>query len=404
MLLTETIRVALNALRVNKVRSLLTMLGIVIGVGSVITMVALGTGAQRKVQDQIARLGTTIIQINPQSTRVAGVSTGTPVKFTTKDVAMIRERATSVVGVNYQQDKRIQVVWRTQNANVQVTGTNSNFLEVRNFKLALGRMFNDDDDLARRRVAVIGAAVLPMLGSLDGSDMLGERIRIGGEAFIVIGVLANRGVVGVGDADDQILIPFQTSRYRIFGNDQIQDIWARAVTEDSLVDAMAQIQVALRRSQKLRAGRPDNFTMRTQSDFLVALNESAQVFTLLLAGVAAVSLLVGGIGIMNIMLVSVTERTREIGVRKALGATRFNILAQFLTEAVVLCLLGGSIGISAGLGASSVLHRWMAWDTAVDGASIALAFGIASGIGLLFGVWPARRASGLAPVEALRHE
>jgi putative ABC transport system permease protein len=404
MLLTETIRVALSALRANKMRSLLTMLGIVIGIGSVITMVSLGNGAAMAVRDRIAKLGTTVIQINPQRVQQAGAGSGNMVRLTTKDVAMIRERSPNVLGVNYQQDRPMQVAWKTRNANVQVTGTNENFLEVRGFKLALGRMLSEADDRGRRKVAVVGAAVLPLLGSATGADLIGERIRIAGRAFTVIGVLENRGVTGVGDADEQILIPFETGRYELFGTDRIQDIWARAASEDSLMRAMFEIQSALRRSQRLRAGSPNNFTMRNQSDFLVALEETTQVFTLLLAGIAAVSLLVGGIGIMNIMLVSVTERTREIGVRKALGATRWNILLQFLTEALVLCLVGGAIGITAGLVTSVVSQRTMGWNTAVDPRSIAVAFGFATATGLIFGVWPARRAATLNPVEALRHE
>jgi putative ABC transport system permease protein len=404
MLLTETIQVALSALRVHKLRSLLTMLGIVIGVGSVITMVALGNGAERAVRERIAKLGTTVIQINPQRVQQGGVGSGNMVRLTTKDVGMIRERSPNIVGVNYQQDRPMQVVWKARNANVQVTGTNSNFLEVRGFRLALGRMFSEADDHARRKVAVIGASVLPLLGADDGAGLIDERIRIAGRSFTVIGVLASRGVSGVGDADEQILIPFETGRFEIFGTDRIQDIWARAISEDSLLRAMFEIQSALRRSQKLPPGSPNNFTMRNQSDFLVALEETTQVFTLLLAGIAAVSLLVGGIGIMNIMLVSVTERTREIGVRKALGATRGNILFQFLTEAVVLCLTGGAIGIGAGVIAADVGQSSLGWNTAVEPQSIALAFGFASAIGLIFGVWPARRAAGLDPVEALRYE
>jgi putative ABC transport system permease protein len=404
MLFAEIIAVALAALKANKMRSLLTMLGIVIGVGSVITMVALGNGAERSVRDRIARLGTTVIQVDPQRVQQAGIGTATAAKLTTKDVDMIVERSPNLVGVNYTQDRTLHVVWRARNASVQVTGSNANFLEVRGFKLAYGRMFSELENHQRRRVAVIGAGVLPYLTGDDGAGLIGEQMRISGRAFTIVGVLQNRGVSGVGDADEQIVIPYETGRFEVFGQNRIDDIWARAVSEDSLLRAMAEIQSALRRSQKLRPGSPDNFRMRNQADFLVALSETTAVFTLLLAGIAAVSLLVGGIGIMNIMLVSVTERTREIGVRKALGATRWNILTQFLAEAVVLCLLGGAIGIAAGIGVSELSQRTMGWNTAVDPRSIAVAFGFASATGLLFGVWPARRAARLDPVEALRYE
>jgi putative ABC transport system permease protein len=265
-------------------------------------------------------------------------------------------------------------------------------------------MFRANEDHAHRRLAVVGAGVLPSLGITDGRELLGDRVRINGRQFTVIGVLASRGVAGVGDADDQILIPFETGRFEIFGTDRIQDIWARAASEDSLVPAMIEIQSALRRSQKLRPGRLDNFIMRNQSDFLVALNESTEVFTLLLASIAGVSLVVGGIGIMNIMLVSVTERTREIGVRKALGATRRNILLQFLAEAVVLCLLGGVIGIAMGTIASAMSSMTMGWNTSVNPAAVLLAVAFATGTGLIFGVWPAWRAARLNPIDALRYE
>jgi putative ABC transport system permease protein len=254
--------------------------------------------------------------------------------------------------VNQQQDRSLQVVWRNKNTNVQITGTGSNFLDVRGFKLAEGRMFTDAEDRARARVAVLGAGVLPLLDVTNPAAILDEHIRIGGRQFTVIGVLQDRGVSGVGDADQQVLIPFSTGRFGTFGTDRLNDIWVRAADEQSLDAAMLEVQQILRRSHRLRQGQADDFSVRNQSDFLVALGETTQTFTTLLAGIAAVSLLVGGIGIMNIMLVSVTERTREIGIRKALGATRTNILLQFLVEAVVLCLAGGAIGVGVGVGTS----------------------------------------------------
>jgi len=404
VLLDETFRVALASLRANKLRSLLTMLGIVIGVAAVIAMVALGNGAENAVKDRIARLGTTVLQINPQRVQQGGIGTSTIAKLSMQDVQSILERCPNVVAVNQQQDRPLQVVWKNRNTNVRVTGTAPNFLGVRGFAMADGRMFTTAEDIGRQRVAVIGADVLPQLGVASGEALLGESIRIAGRQFTVIGVLARKGTTGFGDADEQILIPFQTGRFQIFGNDRINDICALISSTDSLPAAMGEIQSAIRRSHRLRQDQPNDFSIRNQADFLNVLSETTATFTALLAGIAAVSLLVGGIGIMNIMLVSVTERTREIGIRKALGATRSNILLQFLVEAVVLCLAGGAIGVAVGVGASAVLRQSFGWEASMDSSAILIAFAFAAGVGILFGVWPARRAAVLDPITALRYE
>jgi putative ABC transport system permease protein len=266
-------------------------------------------------------------------------------------------------------------------------------------------MFSPAEDFTKQRVAVLGPTVLTNLGIENPDAIIGEPIRIKGIQFTVVGVTASKGQgAGFENPDEQVLIPIQTGRYRIFGNDRLNQIGVLAPNEDAIPLTMADIQKILRREHKLRANRPDNFQIRNQSDFLTNLAETTQVFTLLLAGIAAVSLLVGGIGIMNIMLVSVTERTREIGVRKALGATRWNILFQFLIEAVVLCLLGGLVGVAMGAGAAEFLNRTFSWNTEIAPESIGLAFGFSALVGLIFGVWPARRAAKLDPILALRYE
>ena len=404
MLLGEILRVALASLRANKLRSFLTMLGIVIGVGSVIAMVALGNGASASVKERIAQLGTTVLQINPQRVNQGGVNTTGIAKLTTRDVDTIMARSPNVVGVNWQLDRRLQVVWRNKNATIQVTGTAPNFLTVRGFRLAAGEMFRQSDDASRRKLAVLGADVPGLLDVAEPSTLIGERIRIGGRQFTVIGVMAQKGTNAFGDADEQILIPFQTGRFEIFGTDRISDMWALVGAEDSMAVAMSEIQGSLRRSHRLRPGQANDFIIRNQADFLSILSETTQTFTLLLAGIAAVSLAVGGIGIMNIMLVSVTERTREIGIRKALGATRMNILLQFLIEAVVLCLLGGALGVAVGASASTILRLSFGWKTEIDTTAIGVAFAFSAAVGVLFGVWPARRAAVLDPVDALRYE
>ena len=405
MLLTETIAVALGALRANKMRSLLTMLGIVIGIGAVIAMVSLGNGAQASIKERIARLGTTVLWVTPNRVFTGGINQGgSSAKLTIKDVAAILERSPHVVDANYQQDRNLQVVWGRQNTNVQVTGTITNFLSVRNFKIAEGRMFTAQEEAGRKRLAVLGATVLQNLNISSPSQVIGEKIRIASREFTVIGVLEEKGATGFGDGDNQILVPFAVGRFELFGTDRLNDIWALTSGEADIDLAMGEIQTTLRRMHKIPPTRPDDFRLQNQADFLVALNETTQTFGLLLAGIAAVSLVVGGIGIMNIMLVSVTERTREIGVRKALGATRVNIMLQFLIEAVVLCLLGGAVGIAAGIVGSSQLASSMGWKAVIDAQSVLVAFGFASATGLLFGVWPARRAAGLDPIAALRYE
>jgi putative ABC transport system permease protein len=405
MRLTETLAQALAALYANKLRSSLTILGIVIGIASVIAVVALGTGARSAVEARLERLGTTLIQVNPQRVRTLGVHSASIAKLTQEDAEVIRQRAPHVIAVQLQQDRNLPVTYLNRSTRVRIVGTSPNFLSVRNYRLAAGRMWTAVDETRRRRVAVLGASVLAELGAAVPEQMLGQRIRIAGAQFEVIGVLAAKGRSSPwGDPDAQVLIPFGTGRFLVFGTDRLNDIWALASSEDDVGRAMAEITLALRRAHRLTAGRPDDFRVRHQAAFLEMMSESTRVLSLLLAGIAAVSLLVGGIGIMNIMLVSVTERTHEVGIRMALGATRRSIMLQFLVEAVVLCLLGGLVGILVGVGGSVLLREVFGWTTEVAPLSIALAFAFATSLGVVFGVWPARRAARLDPVVSLRFE
>ncbi len=407
MILGETMGVALDALRANKLRSLLTMLGIVIGVAAVIAMVALGRGAQQSVNDRIASLGTTLLTVMPGQARGPGMiaSASDRAALTLDDANALEERAEHIRAVQPEMSRQLQVQFESKNTNTTVVGSTANYLEVRKFNLAFGRMFTSSENTARRRVAVLGAQVLEDLGVASASALLDSEIRIGGIRFLVVGVLASKGQGGgFMNPDDQVLIPIQTARYRLIGSDRLRSISVVSPSEDEIPVTMAEIEKILRREHRRTGTQENDFSIRNQADFLSTLGETTKVFTYLLAGIAAVSLLVGGIGIMNIMLVSVTERTREIGVRKALGATKGNILLQFLIEAMVLCLMGGAIGIGVGTGTAALLRLAFSWHTSVGPSSVLVAFVFSAAVGIVFGVWPARRAAALDPIEALRYE
>jgi len=407
MQIGETVSVALEALRANKLRSFLTMLGIVIGVGAVIAMVALGRGAQESVKDRIASLGTTLLTVMPSQARGFGgvASSSDRAPLTMDDAKAIEDRSTYVAAVQPEMSRSLQVQYENKNTNTSIVGTTANYLEVRKFTIASGRMFTEAEDAGKRRVAVLGPQPLMDLGIVSPDALIGGAVRINGVQFEVVGVLTPKGQGGgFSNPDDQVLVPIQTARFRLIGADRLRSINVLAPTEDDIPVTMADVRKILRREHRLRAGRDDDFVIRNQADFLTTLGETTKVFTYLLAGIAAVSLLVGGIGIMNIMLVSVTERTREIGIRKALGATQSTILLQFLIEAIVLCLLGGMVGIAFGAGSAILARTVFHWNTSVGVSSIAIAFVFAAAVGILFGVWPARRAASLDAIESLRYE
>jgi putative ABC transport system permease protein len=320
------------------------------------------------------------------------------------DADAIELRSTTAVGIQPEMARQLQVQFENQNTNTTVSGVTANYPEVRNYTIQYGRMFTTADDAAKRRVAVLGPQVVSDLQVANPATLIGENVRISGIQFQVVGILTAKGTGGFNNPDDQVLVPIQTGRYRLLGGDRLRSISVLAPSEDDIPVTMAEVDRIVRRQHRLRPEQEDDFAIRNQADFLATLGETTQVFTYLLAGIAAVSLLVGGIGIMNIMLVSVTERTREIGVRKALGATQGNILLQFLIEAIVLCLFGGLVGVLMGSGSAVLLRRLFGWNTAVGMSSVIIAFVFAGGVGVLFGVWPARRAASLNPIDALRYE
>jgi putative ABC transport system permease protein len=403
VLLGEIIQVALSAIRANKLRSLLTMLGIIIGVGAVITMVALGSGAQKSVQDRIQALGPTLLSIFPGQNFRGGVAISGAVSLTYDDDTALANNIHYVTDVVPELTRNMQVQYGAQNINVSVVGSTPNYVPVHNYTVTAGRMFTPGDESSRQRYAVLGSQIPTDLNA-NGVAMIGQQVLIRGIPFEIIGLLSEKGSQGFQNPDEQILIPYQTARYRVVGTDRLRQITVKVADLNSMTLAMIEIERVLRRAHKIRPGADNDFQIRNQTDVLSTFQQTTETFKYLLAGIAAVSLLVGGIGIMNIMLVSVTERTREIGVRKALGATRGNILFQFLVEALVLCLAGGVTGILLGSFGALALSALMHWNTLISPYAIMLAFFFSALVGLFFGIWPAKRAASLDPIQALRYE
>ena len=404
MLLGETFAVALQSIRSNALRAILTMLGIIIGVGAVITMVALGSGAQKAVQDRIAALGANVFTVFAGQGRSGAIMITDRTVLSTDDYAALVRDATLLKAVVPEAQQTQQVVYGNQNRSLNIIGTTANYTDVHNYTLPYGRMFTAGDDGARQRYAVLGSAVPELLGG-NPAAMIHQTIFVRGIPFEIIGVLSAKGASsGFQNPDEQVLIPIQTAQYRVFGTKRLRSMSIQVQDGVPIEQGMVDLERVLRREHHIRPGGENDFTIRNQQDVLQTQQQATQVFTTLLASIAAVSLVVGGIGIMNIMLVSVTERTREIGVRKALGATRGNILLQFLIEALTLCILGGAAGILLGIGTTVVLARVMQWNTLISPVAVVVAFGFSALVGLFFGIWPARRAARLDPIDALRYE
>lgn len=404
MLLFEIVMVAMAAVRANVLRSVLTTLGIVIGIAAVITMVALGEGAQQRVEQQINRMGTSILTVRPGQQMWGGVSRG-DAELSVDDAIALRDNSNGLLQVSPEQQSRMQISYKRWNSNTQIMGVWPEYFDMYDHTLLHGRFFDQGEIQGRRRVAVLGFNMPETLGETPPELLIGETIQIRGIMFEVIGIMDEKGDAAWVRPDDQVFIPQSTAQYRVMGGrDRLNSIYAATATPDELDMAFAEIDRIVRREHRIKAGEDADFNIRNSADLLETFNETNQTFALLLAGIAAISLLVGGIGIMNIMLVSVTERTREIGVRKALGATRRAIMTQFLVEALFLCVLGGLIGVAAGYGAAEIMTRVASWDTAVAPEAVAAAIGFSAAVGLFFGLWPARRAAALDPIDALRYE
>jgi len=397
----EILRVALTSIRGNLFRAALTMLGVIIGVAAVITMLALGTGAQRAVEQQLEALGANVITVTTWMRFAQGIAREQA--LTTDDAVALRSDARNVSAVAPEQNSRQQVKLGNRNLNLSVIGTTQDHAVVNGFELEAGRLLTAIDDSSRRRVAVLGGEVPEQLGT-TAEALVGRSILIKSLPFEVVGVYRRKGAIGFGNPDDDIYVPVSTSEYRVVGNDRVQNIAVQVAPGVEPVQAMVEIERVIRREHGLAPGTDNDFTVVDRKQFLATQQQTTEILSFLLAGIAGVSLVVGGIGIMNIMLVTVTERTREIGIRKALGATRLNILTQFLTESVVLCVLGGLLGMALGSGVARALARFAGWQTYVTLDALLLAFAFSAGVGLVFGLWPARRAARLDPIAALRYE
>jgi putative ABC transport system permease protein len=402
MLISETLRIALLSIRSNLFRAALTMLGIIIGVGAVITMVALGTGAQRAIDDQMAALGGDILSVESSSWFSRGVARNRQT-LTTDDSAAMSIGTEHFEAIVPEISSRFQVKYGNMNLNLSTIGTTPNYVDVHGFTVANGRMFSAADESARARVVVLGSDIPAMFES-DAPSLIGRDVLIRSIPFTVIGVMESKGSSGWRNPDDDIWIPLSTAQFRVTGNEYVETISVQVAEDSSIELAMLEIERVLRREHKIQPGGDNDFSVVNRKQFVESRQEATEVFTYLLAGIAGVSLVVGGIGIMNIMLVTVTERTREIGIRKALGATRGNILLQFLVESTTLCLFGGVLGLALGASASSLLAKFAGWQTMVTTESAAAAFGFSALVGIVFGIWPAQRAAQLDPIDALRHE
>ncbi len=397
--------IAVNSLTRNKVRSFLTMLGIIIGVGAVIAMMAVGTGAQENIKSQIASLGTNVILVFPGSFNQGGVrsGTGTSASLTPEDLVAIQTQCPSVALASPTVRDGAQIVYQEQNWRASIIGATPEYFTIRNWPVSSGQYFTEADIRGATKVCVIGQTIADNL--FKGNDPVGQIIRIKKMPFKITGVLSMKGQSAQGtDQDDIIIAPYTTVQKKMTGQTFLSNIMISAVSEDAMLDAQSQITELLRVRHKLQPWEENDFTVRSQTEIATAAQATSQVLTILLASIASISLIVGGIGIMNIMLVSVTERTKEIGIRMAIGATAKNIMMQFLIEAVVLSLLGGLIGVILGVLSSNLISTFAGWTTMVSSTSIFLAFTFSAAIGIFFGLYPARKAAQLNPIDALRYE
>ena len=403
MSILESLTNALSALLANKLRSLLTMLGVIIGVGAIITTTSIGEGAKADITERIQTLGANILAVRPGQSRFRGRGSADARKsLTVKDMEALQERGKTFGYVTPEVSSRAQVKYLNKNSNTTIVGTSPEYLVTANFTVEKGRFFTDSEIRYRQRVCVLGKTVVDNL--FGEVDPVGQTVKIKNVGFHVVGVMKEKGASGWRNPDDQVFIPYSTAMKRVFGEDYLSSISIQA-NDDKLIEAAeTEVTELLRKQHKIPINKELDFHIRNQAEFMETLEESSQTFTNMILGIAVVSLVVGGIGIMNIMLVSVTERTKEIGLRKAVGAQRSDILVQFLVESTTLALVGGLVGIGVGIiGAEMVPSIW-GWRTVISLMYAGAAFVVSALVGVFFGAYPAWKAAKLHPIDALRHE
>jgi putative ABC transport system permease protein len=399
------IKVATQSILKNKMRTLLTMLGIVIGVAAVIVMVAIGQGAQSSIQEQIGKLGTNMIVVLPGSSSQGGVNqgAGTFNRLTIEDAEKLRRESTLLSAVSPIVFSRAQAISSNGNWRTMINGVSTEYITIRDWTLVSGVFFTESDIRSMRKVAVLGATVADNL--FPGGDPVGQQIQLRNVPVTVVGVLSRKGQAAAGtDQDDIILVPYTTAQNRLSGWSRIGQILASTSSPADIPPAQEEIRAIMRESHRLGDFDEDDFTIRNQNELAEAASGTTKVMSWLLAAIASISLVVGGIGIMNIMLVSVTERTREIGIRMAIGARGSDVLTQFLVESVAISVIGGLIGVILGFAGAAVLGKVTGWSTVIPPEAVVIAVGFSAAVGVFFGFYPARQAASLDPIQALRYE
>jgi len=403
MSILESLANAFRGLLANKLRSLLTMLGVIIGVGAIITTTSIGEGAKADITERIQTLGANILAVRPGQSMFRGRGSADARRtLTVEDADILRERGQNFWFVTPEIGSRAQIKFLNKNSNTTIIGTSPEYLVTANFTVANGKFFSENDIRYRKKVCVLGKTVVDNL--FDKKNPVGKTVKIRNIGFHVLGVMKEKGATGFRNPDDQVFIPYTTAMKRVFGVEHLSSISLQAKSDKLIQEAETEVTELLRKQHKIPINKEPDFHVRNQAEFMETLEESSQTFTNMILGIAVVSLLVGGIGIMNIMLVSVTERTKEIGLRKAVGAQRLDILFQFLVESTTLALIGGLVGVGVGIAGAEMVPSLWGWRTVISPVYGFLSFVVSALVGVFFGAYPAWKAAKLHPIDALRHD